>query len=198
MNAHTFFLPSYCTFSVKHPNYRHFSFLLLLACQAGPNCQARDVKTTLDGPQRKLHTEESGQDCVRWGLHLEHTPPEEALVVQRERRKRAISDDLHRLDLNETNRQTDISRRTERRAGVETADLGFRQLCRHVWRPLSSALALCDSALQWCHGIKRGSDYGPLVCEVFQGGKLMKHAWVMLSICLSEIWLMALNNAQLL
>lgn len=153
------------------------------------------MKTTLDGPQRKLHTEESGQDCVRWGLHLEHIPPEEALVVQRERRRRAISDDLHRLDLDETKRQTDVSRQTERRTGVKTADLGFRQLCQHVWRPLCSAP--CDSAPQWCPGIKRGSDYGPLVCEVFKG-ELMKHAWVMLSICLSEIWLMALNNAQLL
>lgn len=46
-----------------------------------------------------VRTKECGQDSMGSGLHLKHTSPEEAFMVQVEERRR-FGDSFNRLDLN--------------------------------------------------------------------------------------------------
>lgn len=117
--------------------------------------------TTLDKSQHKLfaaseslRTEESGQDRVRCGLHLKHTSPEEALVVQSEKWRRS-GDGFHWLDLNEKKTSAD------------------KKQDGHIWRQLNinvcqlhSTSAPRDPVHQRCHSIQRGSDYRMFFWEV--------------------------------
>lgn len=172
-----------------------FFFSALVACQ-GDRSVEQGTRNHIGQLPRKpllsltrgkflLRTEESGQHCVRRGLHLKRTAPEKALVVQREGR-RGGTRFFHQQRLRKRNgRQTDITQIDAR-------------IPKDGWIPFSvsavntSALAaLCDSLLHWSHGIKRGSDYGLLVCEVFEGELIF-------SARLSEIWLMAPNNTTTL
>ena len=87
-----------------------FLFPTVISMQIGPQCRPWDVQSQL---QTKLlrglngkfcpHTEKSGQDGVRCGLHLKHTAPKKALVVQSEGRRRNI-DCFFKLDLKEKRR----------------------------------------------------------------------------------------------
>lgn len=121
-NRNSFMLS--CIFSVKYPYYRHVSFLPLLERQTDHTAEHETYNHTGQASTKKCcclkkksgvgpHTEESGQDCVCCGLHLEHTAPEKALMVEAERR-RSNSDCLHRLDLKKKKRQTHISRQIKR------------------------------------------------------------------------------------
>lgn len=186
----------------KHPINKHilailyiychiwaFFFSALVACQGDRSVEQGTrnhigqlpTKTLCSLTRGKfLRTEESGQDCVRRGLHLKRTAPEKALVVQREGR-RGGTRFIHQQRLRKRNgRQTEITQ-------IDARIPKDGRIPFSVSSVNTSALAaLCDSLLHWSHGIKRGSDYGLLVCEVFEG-ELMKHTRAIFSACLSEI-----------
>ncbi len=176
-------LLAFCIFSVKYPNYRHFSFLHLLACQADHTAERETCNHIGQAPTKtscRLHTEEGGQDRMCCGLHLKHTSPEEALVVQSERWRRT-SDSFHWLDLNEKKKQTDGEMDTQ------MSEDGWTLISVSFVNTSLSA-ALWDSVLQRCHGIKRGSDYGLLVCEVFKGNLWNTHEWYSPFACQKYDW----------
>lgn len=191
INANTFHLLSSCIFSVKFPNYRHFSFLHLLACQADHTAKHETCNHIGQAPTKTFLPPTYWRGWP--GPHVLWAPPETHIARRSPRGAEwEMEEDQWQLPLTgskwgkiETDRQRDGHSNVWR-----WMNLNFCQLCQHV--SVGCSVGFCTPAvprLQTWFWLWLARLWG------FQG-ELMKHAWVILSICLSEIWLMVLNNTQ--
>lgn len=155
-----------CIFSVRYPNNRHFSFLQLWACQRDHTAE-RETCHTLDRPQQKrLATLKKEGFSTYWrewpGLHVLWAPPE-THSARRNPHGGEWEMEEEPLTWSEEEREIVDGHDQISKDGRSLMSVSF-VIARLCW-----PLCVCASLLQWSHDIKRGSDYGLLVCEVWRG-----------------------------